>query len=87
MSLIFSKFQIRQIGLSLVLSVFWILLFVTGAAFGISVRTFGLFNCMFGLGVICILNVIYGVFFLVETRGKSFEEIEKMMSGRNDVPQ
>lgn len=36
---------------------------------------------MFGLGVICVLNALFGIFFAVETRGKSFEEIEKMMSG------
>ena len=42
---------------------------------------------MFGLGVICVLNAIFGICFLVETRGKSFEEIEKMMNGEENDSQ
>lgn len=66
----------------MVLAIFWILLFLTGAAFDVSIQSLGLYNCMFALGFICVLNAIFGIYALVETRGKSFEEIEKMMSGR-----
>lgn len=80
----FYQFQIQQVCLSFVVGIFWILLFLLSAVFNICVESFGLFNCMFGLGIICILNAIFGIFFLVETRGLSFDEIEKMMSGRNN---
>ena len=60
------------------------MLFALSAAFDLFVDSFGFFNCMFGLGVICVLNAIFGICFVVETRGKSFEEIEKMMSGERD---
>lgn len=72
--------------LSFAVGLFWILLFILSAAFNTCVQSFGLYNCMFGLGIICVLNAIYGIFFAVETRGKSFEEIEKMMNGE-DVEQ
>lgn len=71
----------------MVVAILWILLFILSAVFNTFVESFGLFNCMFGLGTICILNALFGTFFLVETRGKSFEEIEKMMAGGNDDTQ
>lgn len=58
----------------------WIILFILGYIFPKIIEIFGIFNCMFGLGVICLLNALFGIFFLVETRGISFEEIGVLMS-------
>lgn len=79
--------KISQVCLSFAVGLFWTLLFILSAAFNTCVQTFGLFNCMCGLGVICLLNTVFGIFFAVETRGKSFEEIEKMMNGEDDEQQ
>lgn len=38
---------------------------------------------MITLGVICLLNAAFGAFFIPETRGKSYDEIEILLSGEN----
>lgn len=58
----------------------WIILFILGNIFPVILDNIGIFNCMFVLGIICLFNALFGVFFVVETRSKSFEEIEMLMS-------
>lgn len=58
----------------------WLVLFILGFTFPSAIDMFGIFNCMFGLGIICLLNGLFGIFFVVETRGKSFQEIEVLMN-------
>lgn len=76
---IFPK-KIQQIGLSVIVAIFWIIAFVLSSVFFILVETFGLFNCMFGSSIICLLNAFFGIFFMIETRGKSFAEIKEIMT-------
>lgn len=76
---IFPK-KIRKTCLSLSISMLWIVLFILSYIFPHFVKNFGVFNCMFGLGVMCALNALFGIFFVLETRAKSFDEIEMLMS-------
>lgn len=58
----------------------WIILFTLELIFPIFLEKFGLFNCMISLGSMCLLNVIFGILCIPETRGKSFTEIGEMLS-------
>lgn len=40
----------------------------------------GLPGCMFGFGGICVLSAIYGILFMPETRGKSYDEIMELLN-------
>lgn len=62
----------------MIVAMFWIILFALSSVFFIIVDTVGLFNCMFGSSVIGLLNALFGIFFMIETRGKSFAEIREI---------
>lgn len=72
--------QIRKTCSTLAVSMLWIILFILGAIFLTFLENFGLFNCLFMLGAISLLNALFGIFFVPETRGLSYEEIEEIMS-------
>lgn len=76
----FQQFQIRPICMALAISFMWIILFILGLIFSMFLEMFGLFKCMITLGVASLLNALFGIFFVPETRGKSFDEIAKMLS-------
>lgn len=75
---IFPK-KIRQTALALAISMFWIILFILGSVFPIFLETYGLFICMITLGIMSALNIIFGILFIPETRGKSYDEIMELM--------
>lgn len=58
----------------------WITLFVVNTIFPILLEQFGLFNCMITLAVMSSLSALFGIFFLPETRGKSYEEIMNLLN-------
>lgn len=60
-------------------SLIWLVLFVLGYIFPLVLDSIGLVYCMTILGVMCLLNVAFGIFFIPETRGKSHEEIMEIM--------
>ncbi|XP_055296383.1 facilitated trehalose transporter Tret1-like [Sitodiplosis mosellana] len=76
---IFPK-KIRQTCLALAASTMWLILFVLAWIFPILLEKFGLFSCMIALAVMCSLNAVFGMFFIPETRGKSYEEIMELLS-------
>ncbi|XP_031623102.1 uncharacterized protein LOC116340647 [Contarinia nasturtii] len=78
---IFPK-KIRQTCLAMAISFYWIILFGLGTVFPIFLETFGLFNCMFILGIMSIINLIFGICFIPETRGKSYVEIMQLLTNK-----
>lgn len=58
----------------------WILLFILGSVFPAVLEAIGLFTCMITLGVFSLLNALFGIFFVPETRGKSYEEIMEILN-------
>ncbi|XP_055308694.1 facilitated trehalose transporter Tret1-like isoform X2 [Sitodiplosis mosellana] len=79
---IFPK-KIRQTCLSLSVSLIWIISFILGSIFPVFLESFGLFTTMMTFGVISLLNVLFGIFFIPETRGKSYEEIMSLLSNND----
>lgn len=76
---IFPK-KIRQTCLALAVSIMWIILFILGSIFPIFLEKFGLFSCMLTLALFSSLNALFGMFFMLETRGKSHEEIMDLLN-------
>lgn len=73
-------FQIRATCIAISTSVTWIILFILGALFPVFMESFGLSTCMITLGVVSLLNAVFGILYLPETRGKSYDEIMDMLS-------
>lgn len=74
------EFQIRQTCLSISVSLVWIIQFILGSIFPTFLESFGLFTTMITFGVICFMNALFGIFFIPETRGKSYNEIMELLS-------
>lgn len=58
----------------------WIFLFLLGIAYPLVSAAIGLPACMFGFGVICALCAMIGFWLMPETRGKSHDQIMKMLT-------
>lgn len=55
-------------------------MFLGGSIFLTVIDMFGIYCCTIAFSIACLLNALYVIFYLPETRGKSFEEIEDMMN-------
>lgn len=71
--------KIRQTCIALVISIIWTVLFVYGIIFYSIVELFGLYMCMVILGLFSFLTALFAIFFVPETRGKSYEEIRDLL--------
>eukprot|EP01025_Chloroclados_australasicus_P038105 TRINITY_DN39038_c0_g2_i1.p2 TRINITY_DN39038_c0_g2~~TRINITY_DN39038_c0_g2_i1.p2 ORF type:complete len:526 (-),score=69.76 TRINITY_DN39038_c0_g2_i1:514-2091(-) len=71
--------KVRAIGVSAAMGTHWITNFMVGQLFLQVVEKFGIANVYLGFAAVCALGVLYVQSQLVETKGKSFEEIEKEM--------
>lgn len=65
---------------SIFATLLWVEMFVSGSIFLSIVEMVGIYVCVVVFSVACILSALFAIFCLPETRGKSFEEIEKIMS-------
>lgn len=72
--------QIRAVCLAISLAIMWIILFIVSSVFPILMQSIGLFSCMMIFGVMCLLNAIFGIFFVPETGGMSHEEIMQILT-------
>lgn len=80
--MILAWFQIREICLAVAISFYWIILFGLGTVFPTFLEAFGPFNCMLSLGVMSIINLIFGICFTPETRGLSYDEIMELLTNK-----
>lgn len=71
--------KIRQTCIAMVISIIWTVLFVYGIVFYTFVDMFGLYTCMIILSLFCLLTALFAIFFVPETRGKSYEEIRALI--------
>ncbi|KAJ3694431.1 hypothetical protein LUZ60_009911 [Juncus effusus] len=76
---IFSS-RIRAKAVALSLGMHWVSNFVIGLYFLSVVTKFGISRVYFGFGAVCILAVLYIYNNVVETKGRSLEEIERALS-------
>lgn len=68
-------------GVGIAVSVNWFFTAVISSLFPILVKLLGISYLFLGFGVICFLSSLYCLIFMKETRGKSQQEIEKMLEG------
>ena len=68
-------------GVGIAVSVNWFFTAVISSLFPILVKLLGISYLFLGFAVICFFSCIYCLIFMKETRGKSQEEIEKMLEG------
>lgn len=57
----------------------WIILFVIGSMFPMLKTMFGLHCCLYFFGFMCIFIALYTYYGIPETRGKSYDEIMKLL--------
>ncbi|XP_020973315.1 plastidic glucose transporter 4-like isoform X2 [Arachis ipaensis] len=72
--------RIRAKAISLSLGTHWISNFVIGLYFLSVVNNFGITSVYLGFSTVCILAVLYVSGNVVETKGRSLEEIERALS-------
>lgn len=72
--------RIRAKAVALSLGTHWISNFFIGLYFLSFVNKFGISTVYFGFGVVCLLAVLYVARNIVETKGRSLEEIEQILS-------
>ncbi|KAM1078368.1 hypothetical protein ACFX19_026047 [Malus domestica] len=72
--------RIRAKAVSLSLGMHWISNFVIGLYFLSLVTKFGIGTVYFGFAGVCLLAVLYIAGNVVETKGRSLEEIERALS-------
>lgn len=58
----------------------WIVLFALDAIFPAFLANFPLHYCMFILAIMSLLNALFGIIAIPETRGKSYEEIMQLLN-------
>lgn len=73
--------KIRQTCIALNISTNYSLTFVYNIIFYQFVDAFGLYTCMAVLSLFCLLNALFAIRFVPETRGKSYEETREMILG------
>lgn len=71
--------QIRGIGSSICLSYSWLLAFVLLKYFPIISEAIGLHMCVIFFAVTSLCGTVFVVFVMPETKGKSFEEIQRQL--------
>ncbi|MCI00288.1 plastidic glucose transporter 4-like [Trifolium medium] len=72
--------RIRAKAVSLSLATHWICNFVIGLYFLSVMNKFGISSVYLGFSAVCVLAVIYIAGNVVETKGRSLEEIERALS-------
>ncbi|KAA0048473.1 plastidic glucose transporter 4 [Cucumis melo var. makuwa] len=72
--------RIRAKAVALSLGTHWISNFFIGLYFLSFVNKFGISTVYFGFGFVCLLAVLYVARNIVETKGRSLEEIEQILS-------
>lgn len=58
----------------------WLCVFVHESTFPAIINHIGLSGCMTMFGVMCSLSAIFGIIFVPNTRGKSYEEIMQLLA-------
>lgn len=71
---IFPK-KIRQVCIAIAVSIIWTVQFLVTTLFPFGQTSFGLPFCFAIFGVVSLLNAVFAVVFLFETRNRSYEEI------------
>ncbi|KAL2650798.1 hypothetical protein R1flu_018926 [Riccia fluitans] len=73
--------RIRAKALAVSLCVHWVCNFAIGLLFLELVQRFGLSAVYTSFGVVSLLSVLFTNLYIIETKGRSLEEIEKILSG------
>lgn len=63
----------------------WVVMFVLNSIYPPLSAVIGLPACMYIFSFVCVLNALFGLIFMFETRGKSHEEIMVMLSPNSNV--
>jgi SP family xylose:H+ symportor-like MFS transporter len=75
--------RIRSQGVSAAVTALWIASFALTYTFPIMNRALGTAGVFFGYGVVCLLGCGMVLAWVPETKGRSLEEIESRVLGRN----
>lgn len=76
----FSHFQIRSFGVSFCTALLWLIAFLLLIFFPTLVDAIGLFACMFSFCFITFVGMVYVIFVVPETKNRTIEEIEQLLS-------
>lgn len=57
----------------------WILSFVLVRFYPMLSEVFGMYSCMFGFAVSCLISATFALIMVPETKGKSYDAIMEML--------
>lgn len=57
----------------------WFIRFSLGYIFPFALSTMGISACLIIFGIVILLNAMFCMTYIPETRGKSYEEIQKLL--------
>ncbi|KAG4073998.1 hypothetical protein HA402_014203 [Bradysia odoriphaga] len=72
--------RIRSIGATVCFCFSWIIAFAMLKCFPLVVTSFGMHGCIFFFATCCFLGATFVIVILPETKGKSFEDISRMLA-------
>lgn len=74
--------NIRSFGISICITFNWILCFILLRYFSTAVELFQFHTCMFIFGVSTLVGMIFVMFYVPESKNRSYEEIETALMGK-----
>lgn len=67
--------KLKEFGMSMAMALMWFLAFTTTKLLPFLINTLGFHGSMFQFSGICLICMVFIVFFVPETKGKSYEQI------------
>ncbi|CAH1111903.1 unnamed protein product [Psylliodes chrysocephalus] len=70
----------KSFAIGFVATVAWVASFLVTKCFDVAVTSFGMDNVFFFCALCCFLSIIFTTIYLIETKGKSLQEIQELLS-------
>ncbi|RWS31237.1 facilitated trehalose transporter Tret1-like protein [Leptotrombidium deliense] len=77
---------VRSTIVAIALTVNWICVFISAFTFGPLIEAVGSATVFWSYAIICVFSCLFVLFFLPETKGKSFDEIQRDLTGKKKEP-
>lgn len=70
----------KSFAIGFVATVAWVASFLVTKCFDVAVTSFGMDNVFFFCALCCFISIIFTTIYLIETKGKSLQEIQELLS-------